>query len=52
MADYLSEHEIFAPGIKPPSVPKGKGRIRLSVVATHTMKGLDCVVSVLVGCKQ
>ncbi|MEK7812622.1 MAG: aminotransferase class I/II-fold pyridoxal phosphate-dependent enzyme, partial [Candidatus Desantisbacteria bacterium] len=47
MADYLYNHGIFAPGIRPPSVPKGKGRIRLSVMAAHTREELDYVVSIL-----
>ncbi|MEK7274567.1 MAG: 8-amino-7-oxononanoate synthase [Candidatus Desantisbacteria bacterium] len=47
MAGYLYKHGIFAPGIRPPSVPKGKGRIRLSVMAAHTREELDYVVSIL-----
>lgn len=47
MANYLYNHGIFAPGIRPPSVPKGKGRIRLSVMATHTREELDYVASIL-----
>ncbi|MBU0701337.1 8-amino-7-oxononanoate synthase [bacterium] len=46
-SNYLYNHGIFAPGIRPPSVPKEKGRIRLSVMATHTREELDCVASVL-----
>ncbi|MFH1860100.1 MAG: 8-amino-7-oxononanoate synthase [bacterium] len=46
-SDYLYTYGIFAPGIRPPSVPKEKGRIRLSVMATHTREELDCVASVL-----
>ncbi|MFH1097938.1 MAG: 8-amino-7-oxononanoate synthase [Candidatus Desantisbacteria bacterium] len=46
-ANHLYNHGIFAPGIRPPSVPKGKGRIRLSVMATHTKEELDCVISIL-----
>jgi glycine C-acetyltransferase/8-amino-7-oxononanoate synthase len=47
MADYLHRHGIFAPGIRPPSVPTGKGRIRLSVMAHHTKEELDYVISIL-----
>lgn len=47
MANHLYDNGIFAPGIRPPSVPRGKGRVRLSVMATHTREELDFVVSVL-----
>jgi glycine C-acetyltransferase/8-amino-7-oxononanoate synthase len=47
VSEYLYMHRILAPGIRPPTVPKGKARIRLSLMATHTLQDIDYVVSVL-----
>jgi 7-keto-8-aminopelargonate synthetase-like enzyme len=46
VASYLFHKGILAPGIRPPTVPKGTSRIRLSVMATHTKEDLDYVLSV------
>lgn len=35
-AEFLLKNGIFAPGIRPPTVPKAKCRIRTSLMATHT----------------
>ncbi len=35
-ANELERLGVFAPGIRPPTVPEGKGRIRTSLMATHT----------------
>ncbi|MDD5474362.1 MAG: 8-amino-7-oxononanoate synthase [Candidatus Methanoperedens sp.] len=35
-ASELERLGVFAPGIRPPTVPEGKGRIRTSVMATHS----------------
>jgi 8-amino-7-oxononanoate synthase len=40
----LEEHGLLVPAIRPPSVPKGSARLRISVTADHT----DAVVSQLV----
>jgi 8-amino-7-oxononanoate synthase len=45
VASYLFRKGIIAIGIRPPTVPKGTSRIRLSVMATHTKEDLDYVLS-------
>lgn len=45
LADKLQEASIFAPAIRPPTVPTS--RIRLSVMATHTVAHLEKLISVL-----
>ncbi len=36
ISDYLYQRGIYLYGIRPPTVPKGESRLRLSVMATHT----------------
>ena len=45
-AEFLFKNGIFAPGIRPPTVPKAKCRIRTSLMATHTEEHVDNVVEV------
>ncbi|SDH45431.1 8-amino-7-oxononanoate synthase [Alteribacillus bidgolensis] len=39
----LEREGIFAPAIRPPTVPEGKSRIRLTVMASHTDKHIQQV---------
>jgi len=41
LAQALLEDGVFAPGIRPPTVPQGTSRIRVTVMATHTQDDLD-----------
>lgn len=41
MAEKLFILGVFAPGIRPPTVPPGTSRIRVTVMATHTREDLD-----------
>jgi 8-amino-7-oxononanoate synthase len=46
MAQKLVENGVFAPGIRPPTVPAGSSRIRVTVMATHTREDLDEAIEV------
>ena len=41
MAQQLLDLGVFAPGIRPPTVPPGMSRLRVVVMATHTREDLD-----------
>jgi 8-amino-7-oxononanoate synthase len=45
MASRLVEHGYFAPAIRPPTVPDGTSRLRLSVTAAHTAEDIDGCLS-------
>nr|WP_319537780.1 8-amino-7-oxononanoate synthase [uncultured Methanospirillum sp.] len=41
----LEQEGIFSPAIRPPTVPEGSGRIRVTTMATHTREHLDQAIS-------
>lgn len=47
LADRLLENGILAPAIRPPTVPKGTSRLRLSLSAAHSKEDIDHLISVL-----
>jgi len=47
VADGLNRAGIFAPAIRPPTVPADECRIRLSLMATHTEEQIDRLLTVL-----
>ena len=47
LSEILFEHGIYAPAIRPPTVPKGTSRIRMTVMSHHTRADLDRVLAVL-----
>jgi len=44
-SSVLEQEGIFSPAIRPPTVPEGSGRIRVTVMATHTRDDLDMAIS-------
>lgn len=40
----LEQEGIFAPAIRPPTVPQGSSRIRLTLMATHTDEDADRII--------
>jgi 8-amino-7-oxononanoate synthase len=41
LAERLRDHDVVAPGIRPPTVPEGTSRIRVAPMATHTQTEID-----------
>lgn len=47
LADILKQNGILAPAIRPPTVPRGTSRLRLSLGAAHKPEDVDHLVSVM-----
>jgi len=44
--NFLYDNGIFVPAIRPPTVPPNMSRLRITVMATHTMKEMEYVLDV------
>ena len=41
LSEWLLDHGVFAQGIRPPTVPQGTSRLRITLMATHTRAHMD-----------
>ena len=46
-SQQLFEHGIYAPAIRPPTIPRGTSRLRLSMMATHQQTQMDYALEIL-----
>lgn len=47
LAQHLEDHNIIAPAIRPPTVPEGNARIRISLSVLHTKEHIDHLIKVI-----
>jgi 8-amino-7-oxononanoate synthase len=46
-ANFLIDHGIFVLGIRPPTVPEGRSRLRISLMSTHTDAHIESLLGAL-----
>ena len=51
-AEALLEHGVFAPAIRPPSVPQGTSRLRITPMAAHTPEDLESAIKGFVAARK
>jgi 8-amino-7-oxononanoate synthase len=47
LSSYLEEHGILATAIRPPTVPEGSSRIRLTISVSHTKEHIDQLLKII-----
>jgi 8-amino-7-oxononanoate synthase len=51
-SESLLAHGVYAPAIRPPTVPEGTSRLRISVMASHTPEDLEEAIAAFVAVKS
>jgi 7-keto-8-aminopelargonate synthetase-like enzyme len=46
LSEELLQRGVFAQGIRPPTVPAGTSRLRITLMATHTREHIDQALKV------
>ncbi|HTQ01403.1 MAG TPA: 8-amino-7-oxononanoate synthase [Casimicrobiaceae bacterium] len=52
LAERLAEHGLWVPAIRPPTVPAGTARLRISLSAAHTGADVDLLLATLAQCAR
>lgn len=47
LSRYLFDNGLFVPAMRPPTVPKGTSRLRISVTALHKKRHIDLLLDIL-----
>ncbi|MDH5564526.1 MAG: aminotransferase class I/II-fold pyridoxal phosphate-dependent enzyme, partial [Nitrospirota bacterium] len=47
MSNGLQQQGIFIPAIRPPTVPKGTSRLRVTVTADHSREQIDAALKAI-----
>ena len=52
ISKILKDNGIYLPAVRPPSVPKGSSRIRITLMSSHTSKHIDKLKKCLIKSKK
>lgn len=52
LSQQLLEHGLWVPAIRPPTVPAGTARLRISLSAAHSDADVDALLAALVACAR